>query len=182
LIGLLTVVRLFFVVGSAVGMTFFNVYMDAGLHVPTVQIGIAVAVSRLAAVPAALITPLLAARWGNATLALWASVGVALFLTPLALASVWQTAALAYVGVIAMTSIRYPAFLVYSMSTIPARYRSVVAGAGEMAAGLSFAFIALAGGYIIVTQGYRTLFFTGAALNLLGTLVFGLFIATRRDP
>ena len=55
-----------------------------------------------------------------------------------------------------------------------------MAGAGEMAAGLSFAAIALAGGYLIVTYGYSTLFLTGAALNLLGALIFGLFLALRR--
>lgn len=179
LIGGLTLVRLLFVVGSAVAMTFFNVYMDAGLQVPTAQIGIAISISRLIAVPAALVTPLLAARWGNAPLALWSSLGVALFLAPLALASTWSGAALAYVGVITMTSIRYPAFMVYSMALIPVRYRSHAAGAGEMAAGLSFAAIALAGGYIILTYGYGALFFAGAAVNLIGTLFFAFFMTMR---
>lgn len=175
LIGLLTFVRLLLVSGSAVAMTFFNVYMDDGLAVPTEQIGVAISIGRLMAAPAALLTPLLAARLGNARVTMLASLGVAIFLTPLALAPVWYAATLGYVGAMAMTSIRYPAFMVYTMALIPPRFRSMVAGAGEMAAGLAFAILAFAGGFIIVVGGYRPLFLLGAALNLAGAIALGLF-------
>jgi MFS family permease len=161
-------------------MTFFNVYLDAGLHVPTAQIGVAVALSRLTAVPAALITPLLAARWGNAPVSLVASVSVALFLLPMALLPFWAAASLSYVGLIAMTSIRYPAYLVYALELLPARYQSTLAGAGEMAAGLSFAAIAFTGGYLISGYGYPALFLTGVIFNGVGTLLFGLFMLFRK--
>jgi predicted MFS family arabinose efflux permease len=179
LILVLSVIRLLIVAGSAVAMTFFNVYMDAGLHVSTAQIGIAVAIGRLSAVPAALTTPLLAARWGNAPVALGASLLLVAFLVPLALVPAWYAAGLGYVGAIAMTSIRYPAFMVYSMEMVPVRYRSALAGSAETATGLSFAALALAGGYLIANLGYSALFLTGAALNIVGTLVFGLFVALR---
>jgi MFS family permease len=165
----LTFIRLLLVSGSAVAMTFFNVYMDAGLDVPTAQIGIAIAIGRLSAVPAALFTPILAARLGNAPVTLLASFAVAFFLIPMALVPAWYAATLGYVGAIAMTSIRYPAFMVYTMEIVPAKYRSVLAGTGEMAAGLSFATLAYTGGFIILWGGYAPLFLTGAALNLIGT-------------
>jgi MFS family permease len=180
LILVLSLIRMLLVAGSAVAMTFFNVYMDAGLHVSTVQIGIAVAIGRLSAVPAALTTPLLAARWGNAPVALVASLLLVVFLAPLALVPVWYAAGLGYIGAIAMTSIRYPAFMVYSMEMAPVRYRSALAGSAETATGLSFASLALVGGYLIANLGYSALFLTGAALNLMGTMIFGLFVALRR--
>jgi MFS family permease len=180
LIGILTLIRLLLISGSAVAMIFFNVYMDAGLGVPTAQIGIAISIGRLSAVPAALLTPILAARMGNAWVTVLASLGVVLCLLPLALAPVWYVAAFGYIGAIAMSSVRYPAFMVYTMELIPARFRSVVAGASEMAAGLSFALLALAGGFIIIAGGYSPLFLTGAALNLMGTGALVLFLYTRR--
>lgn len=180
LIGVVTLIRLLLISGSAVAMIFFNVYMDSGLGVPTAQIGIAISIGRLSAVPAALLTPLLAARMGNARVTVLASLGVVLCLLPLALAPVWYMAALGYIGAIAMSSVRYPAFMVYTMELIPAHFRSVVAGASEMAAGLSFALLALAGGYIIIAGGYGPLFLTGAGLNLLGTGSLVLFLYIRR--
>ncbi len=176
---MMSLVRLLQVAGAGVVMTFFNVYMDAGLHIATPQIGLVVACGRLLAVLAALMTPILATRWGNAQLAIWASFGVALFLLPLAYASHWGMAGLGYIGVIALTSIRYPSFLIYIMGLMPARYRSVMSGAGEMAAGFSFSLMALAGGYLIANQGYRDLFLLGAASTVLGTLILWGFLRAR---
>jgi MFS family permease len=177
----LTFIRLLLVSGSAVAMTFFNVYMDAGLDVPTAQIGMAIAIGRLSAVPAALFTPILAARLGNALVALLASIAVALFLVPMALVPAWYAATLGYIGAIAMTSVRYPAFMVYTMEIVPPNYRSALAGTGEMAAGLSFAALAYAGGFIITWGGYTPLFLVGAALNLIGTLFLFEFFRRYRQ-
>jgi hypothetical protein len=54
------------------------------------------------------------------------------------------------VGLLAFTSIRYPTFYVFMMARMPPRLRAAMTGAGEMAAGFSFALVSLAGGYIIV--------------------------------
>jgi MFS family permease len=178
LIGGLTVVRMLLVCGSAVAMTFFNVYMDNGLEIPTAQIGIAISLGRLSAVPAALLTPILAARLGNVQVTALASLGIALFLLPLAVLPVWYAATLGYVGAIALTSVRYPAFMVYTMEIVPAKYRATLTGAGEMAVGLSFAALAFAGGLIITAGGYGPLFLLGAALNVIGTAAL-LFFAAR---
>jgi len=180
LILLMALVRLLQVAGAGVVMTFFNVYMDAGLHVPTAQIGLVVATGRFLAVLAALITPILMTRWGAAQLAIWASFGVALALLPLAYVPTWGAAGLGYMGAIAFTSIRYPAFLLYIMDLTPAAYRSAMSGAGETAAGLSFAIMSLAGGYLIASQGYQNLFLLGAAETVFGTLIFWGYLQWRR--
>ena len=70
--------------------------------------------------------------------------------------------------------------MVYTMEMIPARYWSLLTGAGEMSVGLSFAGLAFAGGYIITVGGYGPLFLLGAALNGLGMGVFFFFMTLRR--
>lgn len=180
LIALMALVRLLQVAGAGVVGTFFNVYMDAGLHVSTAQIGLIVATGRFMAVIAALSTPVLAARWGTAQLAIWASFAVALALLPLAYVPVWSAAGLGYIGATAFTSIRYPAFLLHIMELTPARYRSAMSGAGETAAGLSFALMALIGGYLIAQQGYQNLFLLGAAETTLGTLILWGYLQVKR--
>lgn len=47
------------------GKTFFNVYLDVALQVPTVTIGTVMAFGQLLAIPGALLMPLLAQRWGR---------------------------------------------------------------------------------------------------------------------
>lgn len=46
--------------GEGAARTFFNVYLDAGLHTPTASIGVLAAVGQLLAAPAALAMPLAA--------------------------------------------------------------------------------------------------------------------------
>ncbi|HXF60948.1 MAG TPA: MFS transporter, partial [Caldilineaceae bacterium] len=112
---LLSTVRFFQVAGVGVVVTFFNVYLDTALRAPTAQIGALTALARLMAVPAALITPVLAARWGAPRTVVWASAATTLSLLPLALAPYWVAAGLGLMGVTAFSSMRYPAYLVYSM-------------------------------------------------------------------
>ena len=64
LIAFLTLIRLLVVTGVGTLFTFFNVYMDAGLHISTVHIGVLSAIGRLLSIPTALIVPLLTAAVG----------------------------------------------------------------------------------------------------------------------
>ncbi len=175
LLAVLVLVRFFQVAGVASTFIFFNVYLDAGLQVPTAQIGTLAAFGRVLAVPAALLTPLLAARYGNERLVVWASLGSALCMLPLALIPHWSAAGLGFMGMAALSSIRFPAFLVYSMEVVSPKQRGLVAGVGEMAAGLSFAGMALSGGYIITAFGYQPLFLMGAGLTVIGAFAFGAY-------
>ena len=82
------------VAGEGAARTFFNVYLDAGLHVPTAQIGVLSAAGQLLAVPAALAAPLLMARWGKERTFVLGSLGMTLSLLPLALIFHWGAAGL----------------------------------------------------------------------------------------
>ena len=180
LIAFLTLIRLLVVTGVGTLFTFFNVYMDAGLHISTVHIGVLSAIGRLLSIPTALIVPLLTARWGNGHIAAWASLGTAIGMLPLILISHWSAAGLGFIGVLALTSIRYPAFLVYTMEVVSPARRGTMSGAGEMASGLSFSAMALGGGYIIKAFGYRSFFLTGASLTVIGTLSFLVHLRLQR--
>lgn len=177
---LLSVVRFFQVGAIGSASTFFNVYMDTQLNVATGQIGVLAAVARLLGVPAALLTPVLVARWGAPRAVLGASTLTAISMLPLALIPHWGAAGIGYVGVTALSSIRYPAYLLYSMELVPPTWRGTLAGAGEMSGGLSFALMAFAGGYLIEAQGFPALFLTGAVLATVGTLLFYLWFMLPR--
>lgn len=174
LILLLSLIRMLTITSLAVVHFFFNVYLDAGLKVSIAQIGIVMAIGRLLAVPAALIMPLLTSRWGNGGAALWSSLGSAISLIPLALISHWSAASLGFVAVMALASIRYPTFMIYTMEVVSPEQRGIASGAGEMAAGGSFALMALSGGFLITALGYHSLFLTGAILTGIGTFMFWL--------
>ncbi|MCB0062838.1 MAG: MFS transporter, partial [Caldilineaceae bacterium] len=165
-------IRVFQITGMAVLMTFFNVYMDDGLGAPTAQVGLLTGLGRLLAVPVVLTMPLLSARWGNRDLSVGASLSAVLFLLPVALIPTWWAAGLGYMGVMAGSSVRYTSFLIYIMAMIKPEQRSLMSGINEMTAGFSFAVMAWMGGYIIVNQGYQTLFLLGAALTFVGTAIF----------
>ena len=74
----------------------------------------------------------------------------------------------------ALSSIRYPTFMIYTMEVVFAGTSRRCVGAGEMAAGGSFAFMALSGGFLITALGYHSLFLTGAILTGIGTFMFWL--------
>jgi MFS family permease len=178
LIAMLVFVRFFQVSGAATISTFFNVYLDTDLNVPTTQIGLIAAVGRLIAVPIALLVPFLARRWGNASLVLWAGIGTMLSFLPLALVPYVGAAAVGFIGVVGLSAIRYPSFMVYSMDLVAPEQRGVVAGAGEMAAGFCFAAIALGGGYLAAAMGFQMLFWIAFALSATGTIIFWLYFAS----
>ena len=167
--------------GEAIARTFFNVYLDTRLQVSTALIGALVGVGQLLAVPAALATPILAARWGIARTAAIGSAGIALSLVPLAFFSHWAAAGLSFMGVIALASIRRPLMTVYSMELVRPAWRAAMSGATTMAVGLSWAAIAWGGGYLIAALGYRSLFLSGAGLTGAGALLFWAYFL-QRDP
>lgn len=174
LIGIMTVTRLFQVAGMATAIVYFNVYMDSQLQVSTGMIGTIAAIGRLLGVPTALIVPQLIARWGKGNVVIWGSLATAAFLIPMALVEHWLAAAIGFIGMLAMTSIRYTAFVVYILELVPKVQQSVMVGSGEMAAGFSFALMALGGGIILSLFTFRDLFLVGFGLTIVGTLVFWL--------
>lgn len=182
LVVVISLIRFFQIAGMAVLMTFFNVYMDDGLGAPTSQVGLLTGLGRLLAVPVVLTMPLLSARWGNRDLSTLASLSAVICLLPVAFVPTWWAAGIGYMGVMAGSSIRYTSFLIYVMAMIKPEQRSFLSGINEMTAGLSFAGMALVGGYIIVDYGYQMLFLLGAMLTLIGTVVFWGYFRAMSDP
>jgi MFS family permease len=175
-------VRLFQVCGLAATTGFFNVYLDRELLVPTAQIGTIAAVARLLSAPAALATPLLTARFGNYRTVIISTIATTLVILPIALIPHWGAAGISLIGVVGLSSIRYASSLVYFMELVPRDRRATVSGVTEMAAGVSFTVMTLAGGYMIAWFGYQSLFLLGAALTLVGTGVFWLAFRRFQRP
>jgi MFS family permease len=172
LLAMILIVRVLQVSGLAVTTTFFNVYLDSALFVPTAQIGLLLSVGRLLGIPAALATGALTSRYGSRAVVIGASAGTALSMLPIALIPHWGAAGLSLIGVVGLSGIRYPASMVYFMELVPPAKRATVAGLTEMAAGICFTAMTFGGGYLIAAFGYQSLFLLGAALTGLSALVF----------
>lgn len=172
LLVLIAIIRSLQVAGMGVTSTFFNVYLDQQLGTSTGQIGLVTGLARLVTVPVVLLIPLLAARWGNQSVAFWAGVLTPLCMLPLALVPDVGAAGLSYLGIMATGAIRYTAFMVFTMEMVKPHQRSLLSGISEMTAGVSFAIMSWWGGHLIVHQGFQTLFLVGAAGSVLGALVY----------
>ena len=168
----IALVALFQTAGFAGIQTFFNVYLDESLEVSTVLIGTLTATGQLLGGIAALSTPVLAASLGHARLVLWGSLGTIFCFIPLIALSHWGMAGLAFVGISALTTIRFAAFAVYQQEMVSTRWRSMMSGATSMASGLSFSTISLVGGYLVPVLGYKSFFFLSAVITALGTVTF----------
>ena len=99
------------VMGEGAPRAFINVYLDAGLHVPLAQIGLLIGIARLLAVPAGLVMPAIAARWGTGRTVAFGALGVVLGLLPLALIPHWLAAGLGFMAMTALAAISRSAFV-----------------------------------------------------------------------
>lgn len=166
--------------GYGVVTTFFNLYLDAGLHVPTAQIGALMAAGQLVAVPAALMMPAMTRRWSKTRVFALGTLGIAVSLLPLALIPRWWAAGLSYMGMLALFSITSPTSTVYQMELVSAGWRTAMSAIYTMASGLSWSAMALGGGYAITLLGYRSLFLIGAMSTGLAAFVFWAYFRVPR--
>jgi predicted MFS family arabinose efflux permease len=139
-------------------------------------IGTIASLGRLIAVLVVLLEPQLIRQTNNGSVAMWASLATALCLVPIALAHSWWGSALVHIGTLAATNLRCTTFIVYIMVLVPQRQQAVMVGTGEAAAGISFALMALGGGYVITLSGFRELFLLGALITGLGTFLFWMHL------
>jgi len=182
LIALMALVVLLQLAGEGTARTFFNVYLNTALRIPTAQIGWLSAAGQLLSVPAALAAPPLMARWGKGRTYASASLGTALCLLPVALIPHWGAAGLGFMGMVALAAIARPANMVYHQEIVAPEWRAAMSGATTMASALSWAAMAFGGGYLITALGYRRLFLTGAGVTTAGVLLFwATFGMPRRD-
>ena len=159
--------------GGRGGMaTFFNVYLDEGLGTPTAVIGALSATAQILSVPAALTAPLFMARWGQFRTITWGIMGMALFALPLVLVPRWTAAGLGFVTSSVFFSMTVGPLRLFSQELVSSRWRATMASSFMMGAGLAFSAISLAGGYVIVTFGYQTLFLGAVVLMAASGLLF----------
>lgn len=175
LIIFLALVVLFQVAGHSAPQTFFNIYLDASLQVPTIWIGSLIAMGQLLAAPAALLTPVLVARWGQRQAIRFGLVGMALGMALLGLIPHWGAASLAYMSIRALMAFTVPILAIYQQELISPEWRATMSGASAMATGLGNAGIALGGGYLITAWGYSSLFLTAAGLSVIGAALFWIY-------
>lgn len=161
--------------GQATTRTFFNVYLDDELSTPTALIGALAAGAQLLAVPAALATPVLVARWGRSPVIVAGSIGQAFSQSVLALVPRTGAAGLGLAGTMAMFSLTTSAFRVFSQQLVAPGWRAAMSASLMMGAGLTASVMTFLGGLVITTLGYTNLFLLGAGLTALGAGVLWAF-------
>ncbi len=172
LMTMMSLVGLLSVIGEGTARTFFNAYLDTGLSVSTSRIGTLAALAQLLGLPAAMAMPLLVARIGKEKMILFGYVARSLCLLPLALFPRWLAAGGSFIGVMTLVSLSRPAFTAFHQESVQPRWRATISGATTMTAGLGFAAAAFGGGLLVTAVGYRGMFLIGAAISLVGALIF----------
>jgi MFS family permease len=180
LLALLAVYNFLSVVGEYGARTFFNVYLDAELGVPTAQIGVLLGIGHLVSVLCALAAPIVMARWGRYRTLLWGTLAVAVALLPLALIPHVGGAALGYSAVVGVAAVTRAANSIFMMAVIAHRWRPTMTAWLTMGSGSSGAAVGLAGGFAIGALGYASFFLTGAGLTALGALLLWAVFRARR--
>ena len=181
LILIIAFIRMLQVAGLATTATFINVYLDTALAQPTSRIGLLTSFSRLAGVAGALLFPILTKRTSNIIVAIIGSLGAAFFILPIAFIPVWWVAGLGFIAARFLTGMRYPAFQVYILEMFETRYHALMSGILAFSAGLSFALMALSGGYIITLFSFQNLFLTGASITIFGSIILIVFHVYRSN-
>ncbi|MCB0108547.1 MAG: MFS transporter, partial [Caldilineaceae bacterium] len=157
---------------EAVGETYFNVYMDEALQVSPALIGLLIAAAHLLAVPATLAAPALVRRWGSGATIVGAGLALGASILLLALASVWITAGMGFLALMALASLLFPVRTIYHQEITTPEWRSSMSGVVTLATQLGRALIVLGSGLLIGRIGYGSVFTVAALLTVMGTLFF----------
>ena len=136
--------------------------------------------AQLLAVPAALLTPVMVARWGDRRTILFGALGMALSTLPLALIPRWGAAGLGVMVEFGWSGSWIPAIQAYSQQMVSPAWRAAMSGAVLMAAGLGISAMAFGGGYVIAAWGYPSAFLLGGGLTAAGMLLFWLYTRVPR--
>ena len=176
ILGLVVLLR---VAGEGVVRTFLNIYLDNGLQMSTANIGVLLAFGQLLAVPAALMMPFMARRWGDGVIYLLCSWGMVPGLLIIALVPHWAAAGFGFMTMMALISIARPAIVVFQMEVIPPRWRTLMAGSTTTAVGLGWGIASWGGGYLVTHLGYESLFVVGAILSAASAALFWAYFRPR---
>ena len=179
IMAMLALTVMFRVIGEGAIRTFLNIYLDTVLGLPVAQIGLLLASGQLLAIPASLLTPLLAARWGNGRAYLLSSWAIALSFIPMALVPHWTAVSIGYFGAMTFSAIARPAVITFQMDIVSGVWRTLMSGTTSTAVGLGWAVASLSGGFIITQLGYPALFIFSAIMAALAAVVFRLYFGAR---
>jgi predicted MFS family arabinose efflux permease len=158
--------------GRGAMAAFYNIYLDTQLGAPTALIGVFFAASQLLAVPAALAAPLATARWGNPRTIASGTLGMALCMLPVALIPRWGAAGTGFISSTALFYLTMGPMRLFSQELVAPRWRSTMAAAFMLGAGLGFSVTAWTGGRLIPVIGYQPLFLAGTVLVATSALLF----------
>ncbi len=114
--------------GESSARAFFNVYLSAGLDVPTAQIGGIMAVAQLLPIAAALSTPILLLRLGTGYAYVATILVLSFFLVALAAFPVVSAATLSYMGASAAITMLATARDLFGQELVTPRWRTTSAG------------------------------------------------------
>jgi predicted MFS family arabinose efflux permease len=156
---------------------FSPAYLDTVFSLPTSLIGAVASVGTLLAIGAALSSARVARGRGSIFAMLIATTITGISVLVMAVFPHWSIVALGLIGALGMASLWMPSYQIVQMDMAAAEWRSVVAGAGSLAMSLGFGTMSLAGGYIAVAFGYRTLYALAALLAFASALLIVVFSA-----
>ena len=161
--------------GESAARSFFNVYLELDLGASTSRIGLLLAFGQLAAGPAALCAPAIAARAGKVPVIVVTTAITAASLVIMALVPHWLAAGIGFTLVGGMRSVTQSVTSLVHMEIVPASRRGLTSGVTSMSMGLGFSSMALGGGYLIPALGFPGLYLIGALITALSALIFWLY-------
>ncbi len=147
-------------------LSFFNVYLDTQLGVPTAQIGTIVGLGQLLSMVGVFVVPHLVLRCGALFTLRWTTLGIGVAMLPLALLPHWVPATLSFISVLALSAMNGPMRNVLSQELVLPRWRITTSALLTIGLALGWASTAALGGYLIVQAGFRVLFGISASLAL----------------
>ena len=166
--------------GEGAARTFFNVYLELDLAVSPARIGVLLAVGQLAAGPAALVAPALAARAGKVPVIVVTGLFAAAGMVIMATVPHWAAAGIGFTLVVGLRAVTQSVSSVLHMEIVPASRRTVTSGLMAMAMGLGFMSISFAGGYLIPGIGFPGFYLLAAVITAVGAVIFGLYFRVPR--
>ena len=174
-------VSLLLVTGDWTIQLYLNVYLDTILKVPTALIGSLLGAGRLLGLTA-FFSPLVMGRFGHKKTLMWSSIIAALTFLPLILIGHWVAAGISFMALIAVASILNPTYNRFSQSIVEPEWRTTMASVVSMSTGIAIAITAFGGSILITRFGFQALFIAGAALMLIGGIIFGIAFRERKQP
>ena len=166
--------------GEGAARSFINVYLELDLAASPSRIGVLLAVGQVAAAPAALVAPALAARAGKVPAIVVTGMLTAIGLVILAAVPHWVAAGIGFTLVVGLRAITQSVSAVMHMEIVPAHRRSVTSGVIAMSMGLGFMSISFGGGFLIPAIGFPAFHLLAAVITAVGALIFWLYFRLPR--